>query len=252
MGLTVCSLASGSKGNCIFVGSDDTSLLIDAGISAKKVDEELEKLGLPRKIDALLITHEHFDHIRYIREITEHFSPEVYAHFNTAPALGQCGVSVHSFDLGDFFIRDITVSPIQLSHDVFCVGFNLFRAGSKVSVVTDTGIVTAENLQKLYGSETVVIEANHDKKLLMTNPRYSSVLKRRILSDRGHLSNDTTASIASFLVKTGAKNIVLAHLSEENNYPELALDVVRKTLEKENLHCNLFVAYQNRPSEKIG
>lgn len=249
MGLKVCSLASGSKGNCIFVGSEETNLLIDAGVSVKKVVEGLDKIGVDR-IDALLVTHEHSDHIRYVREIAEHFSAQVYAHRATAPAL--CLDCVHAFDLRDFYIRDITVSPIELSHDVFCVGYNLFRSGSKVSVVTDTGIVKKENLQLLEGSETAVIEANHDERLLMQNPKYSAALKQRILSDRGHLSNDAAAALSAFLVRTGTKNIVLAHLSEENNYPELALDTVQKRLAAENLSCKLTVASQRKLGEKIG
>ncbi len=250
MGLKVCSLSSGSKGNSILIYSESTQILVDAGISAKKVLEGLTALKLAPQLDALLITHSHYDHIRYCNEIKEAFSAEVYAHRLTAEDMPS--VKVNAFDFHDFYIRDITVSPFKLSHDVFCVGYNFFRCGSKVSVATDTGVIDDETLLRLEGSESAVIEANHDKNLLMSNPHYSLTLKRRILSDRGHLSNDASAEIAAFLVRTGTKNIMLAHLSEENNYPELALDTVGKRLKAERLSAFVTVALQHKMSDIIG
>lgn len=230
--------------------SEDTQILVDAGITVKKVLEGLVALRRSPRIDALLITHSHSDHIRYCKEISEAFGVEVYAHYNTVPALGL--KKVKPFDLHDFYIRDITVSPFALSHDVFCVGYNFYCAGSKVSVLTDTGCVDAKTLCELEGSKIAVLEANHDPELLKTNPNYSAPLKHRILSERGHLSNEASAEIAAHLVKTGTDSIILAHLSQENNYPELALDTVKKRLKAENLDCMLYVALQNKMSEEIG
>lgn len=248
MGLKICSFSSGSKGNCTFICNENTQILVDAGISVKKVLEGLVTLKKPPKIDGVLITHSHSDHIRYVREIKEAFDTEVFAYASTAAEIADAPW-IQPFDLRDFYVRDITVSPFKLSHDVFCVGYNLFSNGSKVSIATDTGIITAVTLERLQGSESVVIEANHDKELLLKNPRYSQALKHRILSDKGHLSNDASADVVAHLVRTGTKNIILAHLSEENNYPELALDTVLRRLAKENLSAKLSVALQHKMGE---
>lgn len=250
MEFTVCTLASGSKGNCTYISDGQTSLLIDAGISPKRVLQGLTEMGVSPKIDALLITHEHIDHIRYVKEIQETFSVDVYAHKNTARALADI-IDLKIFDLHDFYIKGITVSPFQLSHDVYCIGYSFIREGKKVSILTDTGVVRNEVYLCLQGCETAVIEANHDEKLLMMNPKYSPALKHRILSDLGHLSNASAAKLAAALVEGGTENIILAHLSEENNYPELALDTVQKFLDEKHLTCRLSVAYQRKIGEKI-
>lgn len=253
MGLKICSLASGSRGNCIYVSSDTTTLLIDAGISCKKIKEGLSVLGARPTSLNLLITHAHSDHVAHLKMIAKTFSPVVYAHYMSYPEVSAMlpgYLKLKEFD-GDFYIGDITVSPFRVSHDVPCVGYSLLHAGKKISVVTDVGHLTDANMRHIEGSDVVLIESNHDEDMLRANPRYAVSLKRRILSERGHLSNKSCAAAAVECVKSGAKQIILGHLSMENNTPELAYKTTQNEISGAGLNAMLCVATQDRMSQLI-
>lgn len=253
MALRICSLASGSHGNCIFIGSETTSLLIDAGISCKRIKEGLKALDVDPMSLNVLITHSHSDHIAHLDSVAKNMSPIVYTHF-----LSYSGISskipgylkLKEFD-GDFYIGDITVSPFKLSHDVPCVGYSFICGGKKISVVTDVGQLSQSNLISIDGSDVVLIESNHDENMLLANSRYSYPLKKRILSDRGHLSNKACAAASIECIKSGTKQIILGHLSQENNTVELAYETTHKAIENAHLSAGLCVAYQDRMSNII-
>ncbi len=253
MGLKICSFASGSSGNCIYVASDTTTLLIDAGISCKRIKDGLNALNARTDNINLLITHSHVDHIGHIKTVCKAFSPIVYTHYLTYSAVSEKipgYLKFKEFD-GDFYIGDITVSPFRVSHDVPCVGFCLLEAGKKISVVTDVGKLTTDNMRHIEGSDVVFIESNHDVNMLCNNPRYTMSLKRRILSDRGHLSNNSCAEAAVEFVRSGAKQIILGHLSKENNTPKLAYETTKECLESAGLSAALNIAWADRLSDLI-
>ncbi len=252
MALRVCSFASGSAGNCIYVASDTTDILIDAGICLKRIKECLAAVGAGKNPN-VLVTHTHSDHVAHLRRLVSNFSPSVFVH---ASIFGQVNAMLGGYDKlvpfdGDFYVGDITVSPFRLSHDVPCVGFSLINMGKKVSVLTDTGAVTSENLDRIAGSKAVFIEANHDEKMLLANDRYSYMLKRRILSGQGHLSNSACAAAVVRCVRSGASDIVLCHLSRENNSPSQALCTTQAAIDAAGLRARLSVAYQDKMSELI-
>lgn len=253
MGLKICSLASGSSGNCIYISSDTTTLLIDAGISCKRIKESFSVLGAQPPEINLLITHAHSDHIAHLKTIAKTFSPVIYTHYLTYSDIASKlpgYLKLKEFD-GDFYVGDITVSPFRVSHDVPCVGFSVLSGGKKISVVTDVGRLTKDNMRHIEGSDVVLLESNHDEDMLRSNPRYALSLKRRIMSDHGHLSNKSCAAAAVECVMSGAKQIILGHLSHENNTPELAYQTTYGSLSDAGLNAMLCIAFQDKMSNLI-
>lgn len=234
MGLKICSLFSGSSGNSTYIESAATRLIIDVGVAAGREEKALKALGCDGNEVSVLVTHRHSDHIAGVPAFVRKYkSVKVYAHERTAPDLVRAGVPTHNirpFGDDDFYVGDITVSPLPLSHDVFCVGFCLLSGGKKITVVTDTGYLPAPVLARAQDSDLVLIESNHSPELLKANTQYSYPLKQRILGLRGHLSNEDCAAAVTTLAKAGVKYFILAHLSKENNYPELAYSVSRDAL----------------------
>ena len=243
MGLMICSLFSGSSGNCTFVTDGTTKILIDAGVAPIKIERALKVLGFSADELSVLVTHRHDDHIKGLAPlIKKHPSTAVYAHERMAEELAPMGVpsgNLHAFGESDFFVGGITVSAYELSHDVFCVGYSLESDGKKFSYITDTGVVTRGAMAKAAGADVVMLESNHSVELL-AGGSYPYTLKRRILSDRGHLSNDACARAAVELAEDGTKYFILAHLSEKNNYPELAYSVTSDAL-RESGFCGVTV-----------
>lgn len=231
MGLKICSLGSGSSGNCVYIASSTTAVLVDEGLPVSRIEGCLKVLGCP-KIPALVVTHAHSDHIGQVPAFVRRYNSEVYCAEESYRELMKKGVPYNRlmrFD-GDFFIGDITVSPFPVSHDVPCLGYGFTAGGSKISVATDIGCVTDKVIGLLSDSDVVMLECNHDESLVLANAKYTQSLKRRILSARGHLSNAACAEAAVKLAGRGVKQIILAHLSKENNYPELAYSTVADTL----------------------
>ena len=244
MKLAICSLASGSSGNSFLIKSEDTALLVDAGISARQIVQGLEELGFyARDLDAVLVTHEHSDHIKGLKTICKASGAAVYASRGTllgipfAPELE----NVRTFTPGDSFrIGGIDVESFSTSHDAADpTGFSFSAAGRKISIVTDTGIVTEEAFESIKGCDALVLESNHDESVLRMG-RYPWFLKQRILSDVGHLSNEAAANAVLRLLSleraAGIEKrrlVLLAHLSQENNFPQMALATMSNILAAE-------------------
>ena len=209
-------------------------MLIDAGVPLGRIEKALGALGSDCGRVSVLVTHRHADHIAGLGALAKKYaSVTVYAHEMVAPDLSKIGVPaqrIRLFTDGDFYVGDITVSPLRLSHDVFCVGFGLTCGGKKISYATDTGFLPDEALRFASDSDLVLIECNHSIELLRANRSYAYPLKQRILSARGHLSNEDCAAAVVSLARSGVKHFILAHLSRENNYPELAYTVCRDAL----------------------
>ena len=220
--------ASGSGGNCLLLEDQDTKVLIDAGISKRRVDAALKSLGCTMgDISGVLITHEHSDHISGLETLVKGREIPVYAPHTVAARL--CGMkpdledSIHNIPVGAAFaIGSLGVTAFHTSHDTDeSVGYRIEGEGVYAHA-TDTGCVTDEMRAALLGADTVLLESNHDEEMLRCGP-YPFYLKRRILSDRGHLSNAACAAFARELAGSGTRQIILGHLSRENNTPAKAM-----------------------------
>lgn len=255
MSLRIASLASGSKGNATLVLSDTTALLVDAGVSFTRIKTELSRFGLtPSSLDGVVITHEHTDHIAALPLLGKYVP--VYAHPATAReiALRQgaiAGYREQEFYEGGFTVGDIEVIPFRIPHDAaYPLGYSFrLSSGQQVSVATDMGRPTVGVFNNIKESEVVLLEANHDVDMLRRGS-YPERLKRRILGDKGHLSNDMTAVFADRLIGSAVRTIMLGHLSQNNNLPELALGTVGgKLLSKGCGEISLCVAGQDCASD---
>ena len=227
MSLKFCTLASGSKGNCCYVSDGTTDILIDLGISATRVEKCLSVLGADPDKTRVLITHSHSDHVGGLKVFCKkHPTAKIICQQESAAAIARQEGITPLVARREFLVGAIRVSALPVSHDVPCFGYILSDGSKKVAVVTDIGTITAEQLNALSGADIVMLECNHDVEMLRANPRYTQMLKARILSSHGHLSNADCAAACAFLAGNGVKNFILAHLSEENNTPELALNKV--------------------------
>lgn len=232
-----CSLFSGSSGNCLYVGTQKTNILIDAGLSGKKIISSLNEIGIsPKSINALLITHEHIDHVRGAGVLSRMFNIPVYANNNTWGAMENLIGRVNDDNIkvidGDepFAINDIEIKSFKTPHDAADpVGYCLFNGGKKISIATDIGHVSDIVFSNIKDSDLIMLESNHDVEMLKFGP-YPYILKRRILSDIGHLSNSDAGNAIVKLIGNKYMNIILGHLSEQNNFPELAYQTVLSIL----------------------
>lgn len=224
-----CPLFSSSGGNCIAVGGADSYILIDAGVSAKQIRLSLDRRGFDiSRLRAVFITHEHIDHVNGLRVLASRQELPVYATAGTLQKLAAQGhldgVAKTEVCPGEGMeIAGMRVTPFRTMHDVAeSCGYTVETAdGRRIAIATDTGCVTEDMREALTGSDLVYIEANHDIGMLM-NGSYSYPLKQRILSPKGHLSNDACAAELPYFVQNGSTRFILAHLSRENNSPELA------------------------------
>ena len=245
MNLAICSLASGSSGNSYVIFSDEGALLIDAGISAKQIAIRLESLGLcPGDIAAVLVTHEHADHTKGLAVLAKKHGLPVYATEGTACGL-ECrdGLDLHIIRAGeDLLLAGMDVHCFALSHDAAePSGYSVSCQGKTVSVVTDTGIITPQIREAMAAADILVLESNHDENVLRVG-KYPWFLKQRILGEKGHLSNDTAAQTLASVLKEQRRcgerltsQVLLAHLSSENNFPEMALTTMENILEQEGV-----------------
>lgn len=249
MALRICSIASGSKGNCVFVGSERTSLIVDMGVPLKRAREALTTLGDAHDV---FLTHVHSDHFRYVPDGVKSGMTLHYNRILHNALRGKIEGACDAF-YGDICLGDITVSAFPVSHDVPCFGYSFYSEGSKVTLVTDLGVMPKSTLEAISDSDAVFLESNYDEGLLRSNPKYPPYLKARIAGSRGHLSNADSAECVAYLAAHGVKKIMLAHLSEENNTPELALASAENALIKHNLSgkAEIFVALQHEISDMI-
>ncbi|MCR5789987.1 MAG: MBL fold metallo-hydrolase [Lachnospiraceae bacterium] len=235
--MELCSIASGSSGNCIYAGTSSTQLLIDAGISGKRIETGLHSLGLkPEDINGILITHEHSDHIGGLGVIARRYEIPIYATKGTIEAvkaiktLGEIPEALFREIQTEepFSIRDITIKPLLVSHDAAePVAYRLQNGPHSVGVLTDLGCYDEKTIAHFQDVEALLIEANHDVNMLQVGRRYPYALKRRILGDKGHLSNEHCGQLLCKLLHPKLREILLGHLSMENNLPELAFETVR-------------------------
>ena len=237
--MRLCSLYSGSSGNCIYVGSQNTHLLIDVGVSMKKIVASLNELDIkPEDIDGILITHEHSDHIQGLGVILRKYGIPVYGTSKTLEAvckykgLGKVDYSLfHGVEPEkSFAIEDLWVKPISIWHDaVDPVCYTVTDGDKKVSIATDMGDYDAHIVDSLSSADAMLIEANHDIRMLEVGP-YPYELKKRILGRYGHLCNEKGGQLVRELLNDHIKGIYLGHLSQENNFPELAYEAVKGEL----------------------
>ena len=255
--LELCTLASGSSGNSLLVTDGRTHVLVDAGISCRRICTGLKELGVePTELAGVLITHEHSDHISGLTALTKQLRLPVYASPGTGRQL--CYRIAFLEELlrpvapGEgFSIGGLAIESFPTSHDAAeSVGYALSAGGRKAAVVTDLGYVTGAVLRGIRRADLLVAEANHDVEWVQSGP-YPYHLKARILGDRGHLSNEAGAELAWTAVEGGARTVVLAHLSHENNTPARAHEVVRGVLERRGAAVGRDVALEVAPrSEK--
>ena len=233
--LTLHTFASGSEGNCLLISGKQTHILLDAGISCKRIVCSLAALGLTMAdIAAILITHEHSDHICGLATLVKHHQIPIYTTAATGRQLAYrtAGIEplLRHIAAGDVFgVGEIKVTVFPTSHDAADSVDYRFDSGNSIGVLTDTGYVTDEAAEALSGVDLLVLESNHDVERLK-NGSYPYPLQQRILGDCGHLSNDTAALFAALMAQRGTKQFVLAHLSRENNTPQRALEAVARAV----------------------
>lgn len=265
MGVSVSVLASGSRGNCSVVSSTTTRVLVDAGISSREVAKRMRALEAdPGSLSAIVITHEHRDHVAGLYAMAKRFKLPVYMTSATYQAWHQdardskgetCSIEkLETFASGrNFQIGDISITPFTIPHDaVDPVGFTFKAEGVRVAFATDLGYMPASVRHHLQDCDVLVIESNHDLEMLRVGP-YPWSVKQRVLSRVGHLSNDALAEFFASDYDGSAAFVVLAHLSEKNNHPELARGVAEGALERRRtlLHNRVLLASQAEPLQPI-
>lgn len=228
--MKVCSLASSSKGNCTIVYNDEEILIVDMGITLKDLEEKLIRLNLDaNKIVGVVVSHEHSDHTKGLKALSKKYFVPAYCHYDAFDGVlrksGVGGGAVTRFSFTPFKVGSFVIDPFKVSHDVHCVGFNIFENKNKISIVTDLGYTTKDIVERLYDSRMVILEANHDEQMVANGP-YPPVLKARILGRQGHLSNLSSAKVVVDIAQHGVRQVLFAHLSEENNTPELCYKTI--------------------------
>lgn len=239
--MKLCSISSGSDGNCIYVGGEKGNVLVDAGLSGKKIENALQNIQIaPENLDAILVTHEHSDHISGVGVMARRYQIPIYATVETINAM------LHIKTLGripeglfhivepdkEMAIKDLFIMPFSISHDASNpVAYTFECDGHKIGIATDLGTYDDYIVGNLEGCEILMLEANHDVNMLQVGP-YPYMLKRRILGNKGHLSNVNTANLLCEVLNDDVKHVILAHLSKDNNYPDLAYQTVKCELEE--------------------
>lgn len=252
--LKFCSLYSGSSGNSFFIQSDNSNILVDAGVSCKKIVDALASINVDiENIDAIFVTHEHIDHTQSIGTISKKYNIPVYANRKTWMAMPNqkekiSDKNIYYFRNNEKFkFKDLNIFPFSIPHDAAnpC-GFNIYNEKTKISIATDIGHMDNSVLNNLKNSKFILLESNYEPEVLKCSP-YPYRLKERIASPIGHLSNIEAGKTINYLANHGLENVMLGHLSKENNFPELAYKSVLEQIENcENL--NLEIASRFEPS----
>ena len=234
--MRLVSIASGSSGNCIYIGSEEHHLLIDDGISGRQAEKGLNALGLkPEDLDGILVTHEHSDHVKGLGVFSRRYGLPVYATAGTIGAIRRDsslgalpeGIFHEIRREADFCIGDLVVHPFAVPHDAADpVAYRVSCGEKRAAVVTDLGEYDERILGELQELDAVLVEANHDIRMLQAGP-YPWPLKARILGEKGHICNETAGQLICRILHDNMKAILLGHLSKENNYPALALETVK-------------------------
>lgn len=251
-----CPLASGSRGNCVYFGSEHTKILIDAGISTKAAKNKLAEIDVDiEDIDAILISHDHGDHIKGLKVMAYRMGIPVFANHETAK-----GIVEHFHDCPKFKIfstgetfefGDLEIHPFSIQHDTMDpVAFTIKTEELKLGFCTDLGFVTSLVRNQLKECDYLYVEANHEPSMVHACPR-PMVYKQRVLSRSGHLSNQACAELLRDVAHSGLKHVHLAHLSSECNSPDMALTVIRQILEQNGIQLDMCVAPQDKISKAI-
>ena len=256
-----CSLYSGSSGNSLLVETENTKLLIDAGVSSKKIEMALTNLNIdPASINGILITHEHSDHVQGLGTFAKKYDLPVFVNQKTLDAMPKqkekiAEKNIKKFKIEEKFeIGDLQIKPFAIPHDAAnpC-GFNIFKGDQKISIATDIGHMTNGILKNLEDSIFVLLESNYDPEVLKFS-RYPYQLKSRIAGPNGHLSNESAGKTISHLLGSGLEQAMLGHLSKESNFPELAYKTVIDEIISSSYNENsikLSVASRDIPGNKI-
>ncbi|MGN1031482.1 MAG: MBL fold metallo-hydrolase [Butyricicoccaceae bacterium] len=251
------SLASGSSGNCAVWYAGDTAVLIDAGISFRAINQGLSAIGMSfSDLSAVLLTHEHIDHIKALGTMLKKSDIPIHATFGTAAAILQklpaAEKNLQPFSGGERFSVDgLRVQSIPSPHDAAePVCYRIDGGGSSLGYATDLGYLPSTIRDRLMGCETIVLESNHDVEMLRDGP-YPWHLKERIRGTRGHLSNDDCAAAASQFAINGTQRLILSHLSDKNNTPLTALHATEQFLQQNHLDCEVIVAPRARMEQPI-
>ncbi|NTW71632.1 MAG: MBL fold metallo-hydrolase [Eubacteriaceae bacterium] len=248
-----CSLYSGSSGNCLYVEGSYGKILVDAGLSGIKISSALKEIDVSiQEVNGILITHDHSDHIKGAGILSRKYNIPLYLNEGTWNIIkDQVGKvkdeNVKIFDSSKSFdIEDLHIKPFPINHDASePVGFAVYCEKNKVSIVTDTGTVDEVIYSHVMESDLLVMESNHDVNMLMAG-RYPYFLKKRIQGDLGHLSNECAAEIIVSLAEQGLNRVVLAHLSDENNFPQLALETTMNQLRANKMEDEISVEVASR------
>lgn len=257
--LKCCSLYSGSSGNSFLIQSNHTKILVDAGVSCKKIETALNNLDIsPDEIQAILVTHEHVDHTKGLNILSSKYNIPIYANEKTWNHINSEKISSDNKRVFSsnkkFDIADLVISPFSTPHDAAdpC-GFNIYNDSRKISIATDLGTINDTVFKNLKNSSLVFLESNYDMNILRYSP-YPYHLKKRIASSIGHLENCTAGQTIAKLIDSGLKEAFLIHLSKENNFPELASKTVWEELQKCNFSSNdicINVAPRDNPSKIV-
>ena len=242
MEIKFCSLSSGSSGNCQYIETKDSKILIDAGFSGKTIQGLLASIGVdPTTIDAIFVTHEHIDHTKGVGVLSRRFDIPIYANADTWVGMEKTIGKIKEENIKifttekHFDLRDITVYPLGIFHDAADpVGYIVHNKNKKISVVTDTGWVNDSMIDKIKDSHLYFMESNHDVAMLKEGS-YPWPLKQRILSTKGHLSNDDCGRVLSNILKGVGEIVLLGHLSQDNNIPDLALETVKNCITNQGI-----------------
>lgn len=257
MTLKFCSLSSGSSGNCQYIETEKSKILIDGGFSGKQIEKLLGDIDVsPRDIDGIFVSHEHSDHIKGVGVLSRRYDIPIFANGGTwkgmEDKIGKLSEdNIRLIDTGENFeFRDLDILPIKVFHDSLePVGYVINSRNKKISVVTDTGYIGEEMIYNMKGSNLILLESNHDVELLKLGS-YPYYLKERVLSMRGHLSNEDAGRALSKLLKGEDEIVLLGHLSLENNMPLLAYETVKEKLESSGLNVlknlRLDLTYRDR------
>lgn len=255
--MRICNLASGSSGNCTYIESANAKILVDNGKPLPYIFNALNELAVtPESINAILITHEHSDHIKGIQKFVNMYNTPVYAHISLKEILlKQLHLPVDKFEFfdTDFNINDLHIQPFPLPHDSkFCVGYRVSENDAIVSICTDLGCFSDKTFDAIKSSALVYLESNYDPEMLMSYPNYPIFLKRRINGKNGHLSNMDCAKAIEKLVQSGTRLVVLSHISEHSNTVNLAVGTIASYLKSKNIIPNVNVRLDIAHHEKRG
>ena len=256
-----CSLYSGSSGNSLFVETEKTKILIDCGVSGKKIFQALEDLDTSiEEIDAILVTHEHLDHVQSLGMISKKYDIPVFANYETLEAMPKQKEKIDIknqklFTIGkEFKIGDLCINAFSIPHDAAnpC-GFNIYNNSNKITIATDLGHMNDELLNNMKESKFILLESNYEPELLQYS-KYPYILKQRISGPKGHLPNEIAGKTIGYLTKYNLKQVLLGHLSKESNMPEIAYQTVIEQLHNDNIDTDelkISVASRDKHSKLV-